>query len=205
MNRRWTADPVTYEERLPPLADAALTPEQRAAADALTRGPRGGVKGPFIPLLRSPPLVERMGALGEYVRFQSALPGRISEFVMLYVAREWSNAFEWQVHAPLAVREGVTAESIAALAEGRRPHAMPGDEDAAYALCDELTRTRGVCDATYARALAAFGERGVVDLVAVYGYFAAVCALMNVAHTPPGAPAASDAPLATPALPPLPR
>jgi 4-carboxymuconolactone decarboxylase len=197
MTTAWSAGDVRYEDRLPPLDEADLTPEQRAAAEALIRGPRGGVKGPFIPLLRSPALVDRMGRLGEYVRFESSLPARVSELVMLYVAREWSNHFEWQVHASLAARAGVAAETVAALAEARRPDAMSDDEAAAYAVCDELSRSRGVSDTTYARALARFGEGGVVDLVAVYGYFAAVCAVINVAHTPP--------PAAGTVLPPLPR
>jgi 4-carboxymuconolactone decarboxylase len=171
-------------DRMPPLAMSALNEKQRKVADELINGPRGGVKGPFIPLLRSPELVDRLGKVGEYLRFGSSLQPRISEFVMLVVAREWTNQFEWAVHVPLALKNGVGQELIDALAEGRRPERMASDEQLAYGLCEELSRTKGVCETTYRRAVEVFGEVGVIDIATVYGYFVTVCAVMNLAHTP---------------------
>ncbi|HEY6821507.1 MAG TPA: carboxymuconolactone decarboxylase family protein [Burkholderiales bacterium] len=176
--------PGTSLDRMPPLPAEALDERQRKAAEELAAGPRGGVKGPFIPLLRSPELLERLSKLGEYLRFGSTLAPRIGELVMLIVAREWTNQFEWAVHAPLAAKNGVARETILAVAEGRSPSTMAHDEQVAYALCDELSRTRGVSETTYRRAVACFGEAGVIDLLGVRGYFATVCAIMNVAHTP---------------------
>ena len=193
--KSWTIGPLAFEERMPPLAAEALDEKQRRIAEELTRGPRGGVKGPFVPLLRSPELVDRVGRLGEYLRFGAALAPRVSELVMLVVAREWTNQFEWAVHAPLAAKHGVKPEVIGALASGRRPQGMAEDEETAYAICEELSRTKGLSEATYQEALARFGESGVIDILAVYGYFAMVCAIINVAHTPP--PAAGEvAPIA---------
>lgn len=174
-------------ERMPALPMSALNDRQREVAEELINGPRGGVKGPFIPLLRSPELVERLGKLGEYLRFGSPLPARVGELAMLVVAREWTNQFEWAVHVPLALKSGVAAEVIDALAQGRQPRDMADDEQVAYEVCQELARNKGVCDRTYRRAIEAFGESGLVDLVTIYGYFATVCAVMNVAHT--GTPA----------------
>ncbi len=188
-DKRWTIGNLTYAERMPPLPAERLNERQREVAEELTRGPRGGVKGPFIAVLRSPELVDRLGRLGEYLRFQSALPARVSEFVMLIVARQWTNQFEWAVHAPLAAKGGVAAEVITALGEGRRPHGMADDEELAYDICDELTRTRGLSDRTFEKAVAGFGEVGLIDLMSLYGYFAGICAIMNVAHTPPPAEA----------------
>jgi 4-carboxymuconolactone decarboxylase len=182
---RWIVGEVSYVDRMPLPAVEALDEKQRKVAEEMTRGPRGGVKGPFIPMLRSPELVDRLGKVGEYLRFGSSLAPRISEFVMLVVSRDWSNQFEWAVHAPLAVKNGVAPEAIDALAEGRRPRPMAADEELAYDICDELTRTKGLSDATYGRAVKQFGEVGLIDIVTVYGYFVTVCALMNVAHTPP--------------------
>jgi 4-carboxymuconolactone decarboxylase len=179
------------EDRMPPLPVESLDEKQRAVHKELTEGPRGGVKGPFIPLLRSPELVERVGKLGEYLRFGSSLHPRIGEFVMVVVSREWTNQFEWAVHVPLAEKNGVARATIEAVAEGRYPDAMADDEAIAYAVCDELSRTKGVCDTTYARAVATFGETGVIDILTVYGYFTMVCAIMNAAHTPP--PAGTEA------------
>src|SRR5688572_9425441 len=127
-NGRWVLGEVTYADRMPPLAMDSLSEKQRQVAEALVNGPRGGVKGPFIPLLRSPDLVDRLGKVGEYLRFASSLQPRISEFVMLIVSREWTNQFEWAVHAPLALKNGISQEVIDALAEGRRPEGMARDE-----------------------------------------------------------------------------
>ena len=174
-------------DRMPPLAISALNEQQRKVADELINGPRGGVKGPFIPLLRSPELVDRLGKVGEYLRFGSSLQPRISELVMLVVAREWTNQFEWAVHVPLALKNGIRQEAIDALAEGRRPRGVADDEELAYEMCEELSRTRSLCDTTYRRAVEKFGEVGVIDIATVYGYFVTVCAIMNLAHTPPPA------------------
>lgn len=182
-----TASPEPAAERLPPLRLEQMNEAQRKAADELIAGPRKGVKGPFIALLRSPELLARMQKVGEYLRFQSALDTRINEFVTLIVAREWTQEFEWFVHLPLAANAGTSAETLVALAQGRRPPALTEDETVAYDFTTELITRRGVCDATYARALAAFGEQGLLDLVGLIGYFTAISMVLNVAHTPPEA------------------
>lgn len=185
-------------ERMPPLPYESLDAAQRAAADALIAGPRKAVKGPFIPLLRSPALLERVQALGAYLRFHSALPTRVNEFATLIVARAWSQPFEWAVHAAAAAQAGTSAASIAALREGRRPDDMDDDEALTHAFCTELLANRGVSDATYARCRERFGERGVVDLTTLVGYFVMVSMVLNVARTP-AEPAPGVEPL--PALP----
>jgi len=105
---------------------------------------------------------------------------------MLVVAREWTQHFEWGVHVPLGRDAGIAPDTIAALAEGRRPPSMSEREAIAYDFCDELLRTRGVSDHTYGQAVTAFGENGVIDLLGVVGYFTTVSMVMNVAHSPPG-------------------
>jgi len=171
-------------DRMPPLDPAAMTDAQRRAADELTAGPRGGVKGPFIPLLRSPELMDRLQKVGEYLRYHSFLDVRISEFAMLLVSRHWTQQFEWATHVPLALKVGLRQEHIDALAEGRRPAGMAPDEEIAYDLVNEVLTSHGVCDATYERAIASLGESGVIDLLGVVGYFTTVAMVLNVAHTP---------------------
>lgn len=183
-------------ERMPPIAAADMNPAQRQAVEALTAGPRGGVKGPFIPLLRSPELMDRLQRVGEYLRFNSALEPRISELAILITARHWTQQFEWGVHASLATQAGLAPEAVAALAQGRHPIGLRPDETAAYAFSEELLRTHGVSDATYRQAVAAFGEQGVIDLIGILGYFTTVSMVMNVARTsPPGKPGLAPFPL----------
>src|SRR5438874_9222358 len=118
---KWVAGEVAFQDRMPPLAAEKMNEAQRKAAAELTAGPRKGVKGPFVPLLRSPELVDRLQKVGEYLRFQSSLEQRISEFIMLVVSREWTQHFEWFTHVPLSRKAGTSEDTIAALAEGRRP------------------------------------------------------------------------------------
>ena len=171
-------------ERMPTLEPAVMSEAQRKAAQALAAGPRGGVKGPFIALLRSPELMDRLQQVGEYLRFHSSLDPRISELLMLAVSRAWTQQFEWAVHVPLALKAGVSPQAVDSLAQGRRPEAMANDEAIAYAFCEELLRTKGISDATYRAAVDQFGERGVVDMLGVIGYFTIMCMVLNVAHTP---------------------
>lgn len=178
-------------ERLPMPEAAAMNDAQRAAADALINGPRKGVYGPFLPLLRSPQLLDRVAKMGEYLRFESVLDARVRELAICAVARHVTNQFEWAMHAPLAIKAGVSQETIAALRAGARPKQLPADEEAALDFTRELLATHGVSDAAYAGALAAFGEQGVVELGTLVGYFAMVSWLMNVARTPANAAAES--------------
>jgi len=175
---------LRYPDRLPPLAPEQMNPAQRAAADELINGPRKGVKGPFIPLLRSPELLSRLQKVGEYLRFDNTLPARLSEFATLVVARIWTQQFEWFVHVPLALTQGTSPETIEALRTGCRPSAMSRDEALVYDFTIELTHHHGVSDDTYRRCVEAFGERATVDLVGTIGYFTWMSMILNVAHTP---------------------
>lgn len=170
-------------DRLPPIPPAQWTPEQRSAAQAIIVGPRGALIAPFVPLLRSPELMGHAQRMGEYLRYRSALGPRLSELAILIVARHWSQAVEWAIHAPIALREGVPAAAIAALAEGRRPAGLQADEAALYDFSSELLQERRVSDGTWAEAVALFGERGVMDLVGLNGYYAFLAMVMNAART----------------------
>ncbi|TMH85559.1 MAG: carboxymuconolactone decarboxylase family protein [Betaproteobacteria bacterium] len=183
----WVVGQLVFQQRMPPLPAGKMTDAQRKAADEMIAGPRKGVKGPFVPLLRCPELMDRLQKVGEYLRFQSSLDQRISEFVILVVSRAWTQHFEWFVHVPLGRKAGISEDTIAALADGRRPSGMSEDEDLAYDFCDELLRNKGVSETTYRRAVMRFGENGVIDMLGVAGYFTTVSMIMNVAHSPPPA------------------
>lgn len=171
-------------DRLPPIPEASLTPAQRRAAAELASGPRGSVFGPFVPLLRSPDLLSPLQKAGEYLRYRSALPPRLSEFAILVIARRWTQQVEWHVHQPIAERAGVPAGHIRAVAEGRRPDALAADEAVVHDFLHELQVNRAVSDTTYGRAVELFGERGVVDLCGLCGYYTTLAMVMNVARTP---------------------
>ena len=172
-------------DRLPPIAPAQWTAAQREVAQAMIAGPRGAVLAPFVPLLRSPELAGHLQRVGAYLRYRSAIGVRLTELAILVTAAEWQQAVEWAIHAPIAAREGVSPALIAALERRERPTAMAEDEAAVYDLCIELQRLHRVGDATWGRAIALFGEAGVMDLIGVNGYYAMLAMVMNAARTPP--------------------
>ena len=171
--------------RLPPIPTDRLTPDQEAAVQELVAGRRGAVIGPFIATLRSPELTRRLQRLGDYIRFEAALPEKLREMAILLTAREWTQGFEWEVHAPLAAQAGLSAGTIAAIAGGRAPQPTDRGESLVYDVFTELHRDASVSDATYEAAVDEFGEQGVVDLIALIGYYTTLAMIMNVAQTPP--------------------
>jgi 4-carboxymuconolactone decarboxylase len=172
------------EDRMPPVRGGQLTEAQRNASAAFAAARHTDVFGPFVPLLRSPELMSRVRELGDYLRFKSALPPRLSEWVILITAREWTQQYEWNVHHPIAIQAGLSPAVTDALAEGRRPLEMSEEEEILYDFCIELHRHQNVSDPTYQRAVSRFGERGVVDAVGICGYYTFLAMVLNVARTP---------------------
>lgn len=183
----------TMSDRLGPLPFAQLSADQQAAARAVIDGPRGALYGPFVPLIRSPELMDAAQRMGAYLRYRSAIGTRLSELAILVTARQWSQQVEWAIHAPLALENGIGAALVDAIAARRRPDGMAPDEALVHDFCIELHQARRVGDATYDAALARFGEQGVVDLLGINGYYTFLSMVMNGAQT--AAPASSAAPL----------
>jgi 4-carboxymuconolactone decarboxylase len=161
-----------------------MTGFQRDVVAELVAGRRGAVYGPFVPLLRSPELARRLQKVGEYLRYEPALPPSLREMVILLVARQWTQDFEWHMHVPVALEAGLARAVVDAIAEGRRPAAMSREEALVCDFYSELQRSHAVSDATYAAAVDVFGEQGVIDLVGLVGYYSLLAMLMNVARTP---------------------
>jgi len=178
------ASPLLAQDRMPPIPPDQLTDAQKSAVRDFVAARKTELSGPFWPLLRSPEVMNRARAMGDYLRFTSVLPPRLSEFAIIITARQWTQNYEWDVHAPLAQQGGLKPSIIAAIADGRRPDGMAADEDTLYTLCDELHRTQSVSDATYARAVSAFGEQGVIDILGISGYYTMLAMVLNTARTP---------------------
>jgi len=167
--------PLTYDE---------MTPAQKMMVEHLIAGPRGGVNGPFNVLLRSPEIGDLGQEFGASTRFKSSLPQRLYELAILVTARHWTAQYEWQAHHRSALQAGLSAAICDAIAAGRRPAAMQKDEEAVYNFVSELLNTKQVSDTTFAAAKNAFGERGVVDIIAVTGWYSTVSMMLNVDQYP---------------------
>ena len=167
--------PLTYDE---------MTPAQKTMVEHLIAGPRGGVNGPFNVLLRSPEIGDLGQEFGASTRFKSSLPQKLYELAILVTARYWTAQYEWQAHHRSALQAGLSPAICDAIAQGRRPAAMQKDEEAVYNFVSELLNTKQVSDATFTAAKNAFGERGVVDIIAVTGWYQIVSMMLNVDRYP---------------------
>jgi 4-carboxymuconolactone decarboxylase len=187
--------PAADNRRFRPIPLDELTPEQRTLSDAIRSGPRSKLKssgasrpgplgGPFNVWLRSPGIGDLVQKLGEEIRFRSSLAGKLNELAILVTARHWTSQYEWVAHHKLALEGGLNPAIAEDIAQGRRPAGMDADETIVYEFSRELHQTQGVSDATYQAALARFGERGVVDLISVNGYYSLVSMCLNVDRTP---------------------
>jgi 4-carboxymuconolactone decarboxylase len=170
-------------ERLGP--PGTLEAAQQEAADELIKGPRGGVYGPFRPLLHRPALLRAVAKVGETLRYEGMLDAALREWTICVVARELSNVFEWDMHLPLAAAAGVPAAALAALDAGHpSPSDLRADLELARSVASELLSRHRLSEDTWNAGLQVWGEPTLVEVLTLVGYFAMVCWLMNVARTP---------------------
>lgn len=166
--------------RLAPLNLDTLTPEQKEVADAIRNGPRGGMRGPFEAWLRAPGLADTAQRLGAYCRFGSSLPGDINELAILLTGKHWKAQFEFWAHARLALQAGLHPDIIEAIRTGAEPPFTRDLERVVYTVVTEYFDSHRLSDATYKRALEVLGERGLVDLIGVVGYYGLVSMTLNI-------------------------
>ena len=148
--------------RLPALTEQQWSDEQRQLAEEIINGPRGALLPPFEPLLRSPELMAHAQRMGEYLRYRSALGQRLSELAILLTARHWSQPVEWAIHAPIAREKGIPAQAVQAINDQHKK----------------------VSDDIWQQAIDLWGEKGVVDLIGINGYYSFLSMIMNGAQTP---------------------
>ena len=159
-----------------------MTPEQAADEFRALRGV--DPFGPFIPLLKSPELLSRVSALGEYLRYRSALAPRLSELAILVTAANWKQQFEWDIHAPIALKAGIPQAVLDAVRAGDPPAGLERDQRALYDLATELHRDRRLSAAAHARAQAELGEQGTIDAIAICGYYALLAMVLKSPESP---------------------
>ena len=171
-------------DRFKPLTWDQMTPEQKTMTTNLLSGPRRGLGGPFNVLLRSPEMGDLTQKLGEYARFRPELPAKLRELAIIITARHWTAQYEWNAHRNAAAQAGLSASIIEAIANRKRPTGMQPDEEIVYNFSTELLETKQVSDATFKAAVDRFGEKSVVDIIGVMGYYQMVSMLLNVDRYP---------------------
>lgn len=165
-------------------APETMDPEQRAVYDKIVSGPRGRIQGPLRAALHNPELADKWQAIGALLRYGTTLPPRLSEIAILITGRACNSPFEWYAHRAEAEKAGIEQPIIEALLAQAEPSRMSEDDAAVYHYAIELNRHNSVSDATYAVALARFGERTVVELTALVGYYTMVAMTLNCHEIP---------------------
>ena len=171
-------------DRFKPLKWDEMTPEQKTMMEHLVAGERRGAGGPFNVLLRSPEMGDLAQQFGASMRFHSSLPRKLNEMAIIITARHWTAQYEWNAHRAAAAQAGLNEAIIQSIAAGKRPASLDADETVIYNFATELLTTKQVGDATFKAVKDKFGEKGVVDLIGVMGYYQLVSMLLNVDRYP---------------------
>lgn len=171
-------------DRFKPLQYDDMTPTQKTMMDHLASGERRGAGGPFNVLLRSPEMGDLVQQFGASMRFHSSLPRKLNEMAIIITASHWTAQFEWNAHRNAAAQAGLSEAIIKSIAAGKRPESMDADETVVYNFSTELLNTHQVSDPVFKAAKDKFGERGVVDMISVMGYYQLVSMLLNVDRYP---------------------
>ena len=169
-------------DRLPTIAPENYNNDQKQAAADFEANRKVAVFGPFEPLMHSPQMMSQARAMGDYLRYKSAIGNTLSELAILITAREWTQDYEWYVHQPIALKAGIKKEIADAIADGRRPVGLSDDEEMVYDFCTELQHNKRVSDVTFNRVEKRFGKKGAVDLTGIVAYYTLLAMELNVAQ-----------------------
>jgi 4-carboxymuconolactone decarboxylase len=161
------------------ITPAEMTPAQRRVQDLIVAGRRGRFGGPFQLLIRAPEICEHAAKLGEHLRWGTSLPDRLSELAIITTAQFWRAQYEWYAHAPLAEKAGVPAAAIEAIRDGETPRFEQRDEALVYRICTELFNTRRLSDPAFAEAITTLGETGLIEVIAIIGYYTLIGNTLN--------------------------
>ena len=165
--------------KIQPISREEATDEQRRVGDPIFEARGGAYRGPWGILLHNPELTEKAGIYGDYVRGGAGLPKRLSELVIAMTARNWRAQFEWAAHYHQGVAAGLDPDVLDAIGNRERPHFAQSDEQIVYDYVTELYANRGISDATHQRAVAEFGEAGIIGIVAIAGFYSSVALMCN--------------------------
>ena len=171
--------------RLPALDIDNLSAAQARVYDAIAAGPRGEVRGPLAVWVNRPELADKAQQLGQYCRYDSSLPAKLSELAILVTARIWDAHFEWQSHVGEARKAGLDEEIITALANDETPVMQAAEEEIVYTFSREINLQRRISDATYREAEQILGKDQLIDLVAVLGYYSLISMTINAFEVDP--------------------
>lgn len=182
---------MSKSPRFPPIAPESRNEAQRKLAEDIASGPRGGVRGPFLPLMHHPAFASHVQQIGGFLRYGTSIPHALVELAILVIARRWTCQFEWYAHAPIGLKAGLPQALVNEIALGKRPAAMDADQAIIFDVTSEIMQTGRLTDDNFSRAVERFGREGVIEIIGLCGYYSMLAFVLNVADDPlpDGAPA----------------
>ncbi len=179
------SNPTSHEPRFPIIPPEQMTERQSEVAAAIAGGPRGGIRGPFLALIHHPDLADRVQSLGEHLRYGAMISPANIEFVILIVARHMNCQYEWFAHARIARSTTDLPEAIiSALQVGQTPANLTEEQSALFTFCKEQIANGQASDATYEAAFKHFGRAGILDIIAIIGYYTMIAMVLNTSQIP---------------------
>ena len=185
----WNTPAKSRTPRFAQLTEADISEQQRPMVKYILSVSRVGLAGPYNLFLRSPTGGQKMLDLLDYLRFHSSVPARLGEFAILTQGRRWRSQTEWFSHVPIALKAGVSSQTVEELRADKRPTTMQPDEAAVYDFVMELYARHMVSDASYDRLHSFLNDQQIIDLTLTSGIYDSLAALMAMAEQgiPPGA------------------
>ena len=144
----------------------------------------GALAGPFNAFVTAPDAGRRLSALGATLRFGTSIERRLSEVAIITIGARWRAEFEWWAHARMAREHGVASTVVDAIGRGEDPPFEADDERAVYLVARQLSDAGRLDQETYDAAHRILGDAGMVELVALCGYYTLVSFLLNAFTVP---------------------
>ncbi len=157
--------------RIPQVNRESVPEELRAAFDEVSAGPGGVGAGPMSVLKHSPEMSRRAIPLFGYVRNESTVPKKMRELAMITTARAMDCPYIWHAHAAMARADGLDNAWVDALRDGNDLPPMAPDEQAVFDFGMEMFRTHRVTEQTFQAVHDLLGDRGLVELTTLYGFY----------------------------------
>lgn len=161
-----------------------MTEAQKKVHDAIVSGPRGTVRGPFLPWMANPEMAMAGQKLGEYFRFNTSLTRDLAEIAILVTGAHYRAEFEWWAHSRMAHEAGVSTDVTDAIRDGKEPVFDTVAAKTVYETARALNQNHRLSDDAFAHARQILGEAGLVDVIGLCGYYALVSLTLNAYEMP---------------------
>jgi 4-carboxymuconolactone decarboxylase len=167
------------EMRMKLLSPSEMNEDQKKTYDESIASKRGSPPPPMMAWLNSPEMAKHATRLGAFLRFDTVFPAKLSEIAILVTARHWTSHYEWYAHKRLALKGGMDPKIIDDIRDRRMPKFDDPKGQMIYDVSTSLHEGHGVAKGLYDEAIKMLGERGLVEIIGLCGYYTMVSMTLN--------------------------